>query len=239
MKNYPKRSIDTVPIGMILLLLTGVISYGQHVSFLAEAGEIACVEYDEGENTITVNCDASFADVVHTVTDPEILEHAGNGEYILNSNLEVASDITFAMSSAIDGLHYLKLAGENGIIVYGQILIDGVKITSWDISEDRVIDQDTNGALRRGYVQFAGSEGSQIINSEFGYLGDVEPGRRGFDLHGGGARGGPSHDMVIRDSKFHDMWMAFYSNGAYNITVDDSEYYNNILYALDPTYWDL
>ena len=27
---------------------------------------------------------------------------------------------------------------------------------------------------------FAGSEGSQIINSEFGYLGDVEPGRRGL-----------------------------------------------------------
>jgi parallel beta-helix repeat protein len=30
------------------------------------------------------------------------------------------------------------------------------------------------------------------------------------------------------------MWMAFYSNGAYNITVDGNEYYNNILYALDP-----
>jgi parallel beta-helix repeat protein len=81
-------------------------------------------------------------------------------------------------------------------------------------------------------VRFAGSEGAQIINSEFGfgYLGDVEPGRRGFDLHGDG----PSHDMVIRGSKFHHMWFAFYSNGAYNITVDGNEYYNNIRYALDP-----
>jgi parallel beta-helix repeat protein len=79
-------------------------------------------------------------------------------------------------------------------------------------------------------VQFAASEGSQIINSEFGYLGDVEPGRRGFDLFGEG----PSHNMVIRGSKFHDMWFAFYSNGAYNITVDGNEYYNNIKYALDP-----
>jgi parallel beta-helix repeat protein len=30
------------------------------------------------------------------------------------------------------------------------------------------------------------------------------------------------------------MWMAFYSNGAYNITVDGNEYYNNIRYSLDP-----
>jgi parallel beta-helix repeat protein len=79
-------------------------------------------------------------------------------------------------------------------------------------------------------VQFAESEGSQIINSEFGYLGHVEPGRRGFDLFGEG----PTHDMEIRGSTFHDMWFAFYSNSAYNITVDGNEYYNNIRYALDP-----
>src|SRR5215213_5811157 len=135
------------------------------------------------------------------------------------------------MTSNQDGLQYLKIAGENGIIIYGTILINGVKITSWDVSDEEVIQQNINGTIPRGYIQFAASEGSQIINSEFGYLGDVEPGRRGFDLFGGG---GPSHDMLIRSSKFHDMWMAFYSNGAYNITVHGNEYYNNIKYSLDP-----
>jgi parallel beta-helix repeat protein len=134
------------------------------------------------------------------------------------------------MTSNGDGLQYLKVAGENGIIVHGRILINGVIITSWDVSNEEVIQQDMNGTIRRGYVQFAASEGSQIINSEFGYLGDIEPGRRGFDLFGEG----PSHDMVIRGSKFHDMWFAFYSREAYNITVDGNEYYNNIKYALDP-----
>ena len=90
------------------------------------------------------------------------------------------------MTSNEDGLQYLKIAGANGIIVYGKILIDGVKITSWDVSDEDVIQQNINGTIRRGYVQFAASEGSQIINSEFGYLGDVELGRRGFDLFGGG-----------------------------------------------------
>jgi parallel beta-helix repeat protein len=192
----------------------------------------ACVGYQSGVNTITIDCDASFLDVVQAINDPEILEQEEEqeGQYILNANLEVADGVTFEMTSNGDGLQYLKIAGENGIIVYGKILIDGVIITSWDVSEEDVIQQDLNGTIRRGYVQFAASEGSQILNSEFGYLGDIEPGRRGFDLFGEG----PSHDMVIRGSTFHDMWFAFYSNSAYNITVDGNEYYNNIKYALDP-----
>jgi mannuronan 5-epimerase len=232
MTNRRKNSI-TVTAVILLFLLTGLILYEQqHFRFTAEAGEVACIEYEEADNTITVNCDASFLDVIQTINDPEIVEQEEEaaGQYILNANLEVADGVSFEMTSNGDGLQYLKLAGENGIIVHGKILIDGVTITSWDISEGEVIQQNINGTIRRGYVQFAASEGSQIINSEFGYLGDVEPGRRGFDLFGEG----PSHDMVIRSNNFHDMWFAFYSRGAYNITVNGNEYYNNIKYALDP-----
>ena len=219
---------------LLLFLMVDVTQYSQLQFPLntAEAGEGNCIDYDGSDNTITINCNASFLDVVQTLNDPDVLENLGNGEYLLNANLEVADGITFAMTSNQDGLIYLKIAGENGITVYGKILIDGVKITSWDTSGQDVIQQNINGSIRRGYVRFAGSEGAQIFNSEFGYLGDVEPGRRGFDLLGRGE--GESHDMVVRGSKFHDMWMGFFSNGAYNITVESSEYYNNIKYALDP-----
>jgi mannuronan 5-epimerase len=232
MVNLNKNSINVAAV--TLLLLTGLLILPYHEQhphrFTAEAGELACIDYNEPDNTIIINCNASFLDVVQTIDDPEILANLRNGEYILNANLEVADGITFAMTSSGNGLQYLKLAGENGIIVYGKILIDGVRITSWDIAEGNVIQQDMNGAISRGYVRFAGSEGAQITNSEFGYLGYAQPGRRGFDLFGEGG----SHDMVIRGSKFHHMWFAFYSYGAYNITVDGNEYYNNIKYALDP-----
>jgi parallel beta-helix repeat protein len=235
-----KNIINVPAIGILLFLFTGLISYEQNGSFTAEAGELACIDYDESENTISVNCNASFSDVVQAINNPVIIEQetlgvegvAGlaSGQYILNANLEIADGVTFTMTSNGDGVQYLKIAEENGLIVFGQILIDGVRITSWDIASNGVIPQDMNGAIRRGYVQFAASEGAQILNSEFGYLGDVEPGRRGFDLFGEG----PSHDMLINNSVFHNMWMAFYSNGAYNITVDRSEYYDNIQYSLDP-----
>ena len=214
----------------VLILFSMTLISAQQVKFAGAS--TACIGYQAGVNTITITCDASFLDVVQAINDPGILQNTGAGEYILNANLAVNDGVTFEMTSSNgDNLQYLKIAGANGIIVYGKILINGVKITSWNASSNDVVSQDMNGTIRRGYVQFAASEGSQIINSEFGYLGDIEPGRRGFDLFGGG---GPSHDMVIRGSIFHNMWMAFYSNGAYNITVDGNEYYNNIKYALDP-----
>jgi mannuronan 5-epimerase len=228
-----KYSTIATAVTLLLFLITNIIPYGQelghHLRFTAEGG--ACIDYDQSENTISINCNASFRDVVQTINDPEIVENTGNGEFILKANLGVDDGVNFEMTSNGDGLQYLKIAGENGLIVYGKILINGVKITSWDAEGDNVISQDMNGTIRRGYVQFAASEGAQIINSEFGYLGYNEPGKRGFDLLGGG---GPSHDLEIRGSKFHDMWMAFYSNGAYNIVIDSNEYYNNIKYSLDP-----
>jgi mannuronan 5-epimerase len=245
MINFCKNSTEGTAI--LLLIIVGLTLYGQqqqqqqqqhHFRFTAEAGESVCIQHDQTENTINVNCDSSFSDVAQAINNSEIIQNLGNGEYLLNATLEVADDVTFEMNSSDAGgahdLQYLKIAGEKGIVVYGKILIDGIKITSWNISSNDVIPQDMNGANRRGYIQFAASEGSQIINSEFGYLGDVEPGRRGFDLLGNGDGEEPSHDMAIRGNKFHDMWMAFYSNGAYNIVIDSNEYFNNIKYTVDP-----
>ncbi|MDQ3837188.1 MAG: right-handed parallel beta-helix repeat-containing protein [Thermoproteota archaeon] len=237
MSNLCEKNSTTIGTALLVFILISLISYGQpeHRRFIAEAGESVCTEYDQTDNTINVKCNSTIQDIAQTMNDQNIVENLGNGEYVLNATLKVADGVTFEMNSSKAGgnLQYLKIVGGNGIIVYGKILIDRIKITSWNISSNDVIAQNMNGSARRGYIQFAASEGSQIINSEFGYLGGVEPGLRGFDLLGEGD-GEPSHDMVIRGSKFHDMWIGFYSNGAYNITVDGNEYYNNIKYTVDP-----
>ena len=229
---------------ILLFLLTDLILHQQqpYLGFTAEAGEVACIDYDQTESTINVNCNASFLDVVQAINDPDILENLGNGEYLLNANVEVADGVTFEMTSSSNSgnnyLQYLKISGENGIIVHGTILINGIRITSWDTSANDVIPQNSDdGSIRRAYIQFDGSEGSQVINSEFAYLGYQELGKRGFDLWGPDASysgEGSSHNMVIRGSEFHNMWFAFYSRGAYNIVIDGNEYHHNIRYALDP-----
>src|SRR5215210_4859633 len=88
---------------LLFFILTGVMPYDQqqlHYFNLAEAQEAieeeviegaieeeaeeeeeVCIDYDSAENTIAINCDGSFLDVVQAINDdPEILEDLGNGE---------------------------------------------------------------------------------------------------------------------------------------------------------------
>ena len=233
-----KTSFASAAVAALFFSTIG-ISYQQPPFFDFEEG-IECIDYEAAEKTINIDCDhASFEDVISTINNPSVLEKLEeDGQYLLNANLRVADDATFEMTSnGVDSLQYLKIAGENGIIVHGRIMIDGVKITSWNASANDVIQQDMDGSVSRGYIQFDASEGAQIINSEFAYLGYDELGRRGFDLHGQDSSRfgyGPSSNMEIRGSKFHHMWRAFYSTGAFNITIDGNEYYHNLNYAVDP-----
>ena len=196
--------------------------------------EEACIDYDSTENTITINCDASFLDVVQAINDPEILEQEEEqeGQYILNANLEVADGVTFEMTSEEDGLQYLKITGANGIIVNGRIEISGIIITSWDTETESPISQTETGSVPRAFINLRVSEGGFIEDSEAAYLGYDAPPRRGIDL--GESTDGPSHDFAIRNSRIHDNWMGFYSAGAYNIIIDGNEFYGNIKYAIDP-----
>ena len=233
MTRLEKKSLNVAAAVILLLfLLTILIPYGQqwhHLRFTAEGGEGGpCIDYDQSENTITINCNASFLDVVQSINDPDIIENLGNGEYLLKASLQVDDDTTFSIGS--NDITWLKITDTNGIIVHGKIQIDGVKITSWDIEANSPVPQTDIGSIPRAFITLRESEGGFVHDSEIAYLGYQEFGRRGFDLFGDG----PSHDLEIRGSKFHDMWFAFYSNGAYNVVVDGNEYHHNIKYALDP-----
>jgi parallel beta-helix repeat protein len=196
--------------------------------------EGACIDYDAAENTIVINCNASFLDVVQAINDPEILEEQEEegGQYLLNANLQVSDGVTFAMTANEDGLQYLKISGANGIIVNGRIEISGIIITSWDTETDSPVSQTDTGSVPRAFINLRISEGGFIEDSEVAYLGYAAPPRRGIDL--GESTDGPSHDFAIRNSRIHDNWMGFYSAGAYNITIDGNEFFSNIKYAVDP-----
>jgi parallel beta-helix repeat protein len=197
--------------------------------------EGVCIDYDAAENTIVINCNASFLDVVQAINDPEILEEQEEegGQYLLNANLQVSDGVTFAMTANEDGgLQYLKITGANGIIVNGRIEISGIIITSWDTETDSPVSQTDTGSVPRAFINLRISEGGFIEDSEVAYLGYAAPPRRGIDL--GESTDGPSHDFAIRNSRIHDNWMGFYSAGAYNITIDGNEFFSNIKYAVDP-----
>src|SRR5215211_4097201 len=109
------------------------------------------------KTALPLTATASFLDVVETINDPEILQNLGNGEYLLNANLEVADDVTFEMTSSSSsnedgGLQYLKITGTNGIIVNGRIEISGIIITSWDTETDSPVFQTITGSVPRAFI---------------------------------------------------------------------------------------
>ena len=122
MMIIPKPSFVTA-IVIVLFSSMSTTSYQQLPFFDDEEGIIQCIDYDAAENTINVDCDyASFRDVIGSINDQSVLERLEeDGEYLLKANLRVADDGTFEMTSngeEDDNLQYLKIAGENGIIVH-------------------------------------------------------------------------------------------------------------------------
>jgi len=223
----------TVALAVLIINMAGIPLLAMKSTYEQEG--TPCIEYDQLENTIIISCDATFSDVDDTIKDRAIIEYLGHGEFLMNASLRVNNGVTFVLNSdhdtPDDDLRYLKITGGNGIIVNGKIQIDEIKITSWDPSTNDVIDQNMYGNITRAYIQFAASEGAEIKNSEFAYLGYSQLGKRGFDLFGDGE---PSHDIDIKGNTFHHMWRGYYSKGAYNVTIDGNEFHHNINYGVDP-----
>jgi mannuronan 5-epimerase len=217
------------------LLLGSMICFGfivitSFITFFQVANAApACVSYDRATNTIFITCDANFTDVRRKIVGSSVLiPQGGSGSYILNAKIVVNDGATFSMSSS--ELKWLKISGQNSITVYGKIMFNGIRITSWSTSSNSVIRENTDGTIPRAWILLYGSEGGYIRNSEIAHLGYETPttGRGGLELQRS------SHDFEISNSEFHNMWFAFYSNNAYNVIIDGNDYHHNLLYALDP-----
>src|SRR5919199_2296857 len=198
----------------------------------------SCISLDSESKRIFITCDATFSDVKKEITDKAILKSEGgisgsgnSGNYILDATIIVNnSATTFSMSSS--ELKWLKIVGPNSISVYGgKINIDGIKITSWDPVTNSVVDENaTDGTTPRAWIALYGTEGGHIRNSEISHMGynASKTGLVGLSLYRS------SHNFEISNSDFHHMWFAFYSSGAYNVTIDKNNYHDNLFYALDP-----
>ncbi|MGI0048095.1 MAG: right-handed parallel beta-helix repeat-containing protein [Nitrososphaera sp.] len=185
-----------------------------------------CLEYDES-HTVNILCDADIYELFSGLRDDSITQQLGSGQILIKANITVNEDATFTINSG-RGINYVKIAGNNGITVYGSVHIDNISITSWDQANNAVIDQDSTGSVPRAYLFISGSAESHIFNSELGYMGYNETGYRGVDLMTN------SSDFHIENSTIHHMWYGFFSNGAYNITIASSVYRDNHQYAVDP-----
>jgi mannuronan 5-epimerase len=210
----------------VAILVSASLLLGPLISTI-EPANADCVT--STSTLIRVTCDTTFGHITTHVTNSAILRNLDmdNGQWLLNAVLQVDDGAKLTIASS--DVSWLKISKANGIVVYGEIDILGSTITSWGTSAP--IQQTSTGKTPRAYINLRGSEGGTISGAEIAYLGYNSNGKRGLDLYGSGS----SHDLTITgNSKFHDNWRGFYSSNAYNIVIENSEFYNNIDYTIDP-----
>jgi nitrous oxidase accessory protein NosD len=130
----------------------------------------------------------------------------------------------------------------NGIHVYGSLIIDSVKITSWDPEKNDVIkfilgkrpgeeltksNYDTVEPRPFIRVSEKATGITKISNSELSYLGYSCSRCSGISFYGG-------NGSILKGNDIHHLLKGFYSNGMGYMTIEDNHFHDNYLYGIDP-----
>ena len=162
---------------------------------------VVLVESDEdgGKNVITISCflPTNLTDIYNNIQNQDILKREGysnNNTWILEATIVVEKGSTFVINSS--DTKWLKiLAGDkngerdrdivNSITVFGNLIIDSVKITSWDPENNDFIKFEVDilsssefehsgiDAVSRPYIKIEDETTctANITNPEIAYLG--------------------------------------------------------------------
>lgn len=130
----------------------------------------------------------------------------------------------------------------NGIHVHGSLIIDSVKITSWDPEKNDVIKlsmgkrpgeehtkSDYDTAEPRAFIRVSKSASgtTNITNSELAYLGYSCSRCSGISYYGGDG-------SIIKGNDIHHLLKGFYSKGMGQMVIVGNKFHDNYLYGIDP-----
>jgi parallel beta-helix repeat protein len=202
----------------------------------AAASIAACISYDQSSSSIIVRCNASkILDIYNILKGrPNTIskENVSSKVWILNANLVIENGATLYINST--DTSWLKINSTDGIahgiVAHGNLVIDSVKITSWDVSKHDYATTDDIGTIPRSYILVKQGTGTtNISNSEIAYLGYLHEDSFGLVYNSGAG-------STILNNKIHDLLYGFYSKSknAYNITIKNNEIYRNGFYGIDP-----
>ena len=200
------------------------------------------VQYDKPTNTLWVTGRGK------EITLKDILANGGRGYleevspkiWLAKATIFLSDGVTLRLNK--DEVEWLKLeSGTKGFTmlrsVDSDIIIDGVKITSWDTDKN---DYDKNLNDGRSFVMVKDNSRMDIYSSELSYLGYPT----GLDITASpyGVSWKLSRVKLkkvlltgeVINSKFHHNYFGAYTFGATGMAWRGNEFYENVRYGLDP-----
>ena len=188
------------------------------------------VHYDSATKTITLDRGeaVTLPALSAAVKRPEALREVAPGEWLLGASIQVLPGASLQITAP--DVHWLKLTSDPAGFVSvralgGGLNISGTCVTSWDVTQSRVDTDDTDG---RSFLLARDGSQMTIDHAELRYLGygEVESYGLSWRLPGTGGR--------ITDSVVSNMYYGLYTFEISGLVVQDNEFYNNTLYAIDP-----
>ena len=194
----------------------------------------ACITYDKSKRLISVTCVSSnLAHIDQYISNYKILHKESSNVWFLNANLLVETGATLFINNT--DTSWLKINSTDNhsyyyILARGNLIIDSVKITSWDSNKNNYVNTNNKGTSPRSFILVKGGTGTtNVTNSELAYLGYDHANSFGLTYYTGAG-------SIIKNNKIHDLWYGFYSHEgtAHDIKIEGNEFYNNSVYGIDP-----
>ena len=157
------------------------------------------------------------------------LRSDSNGAVVSSAINEIDKLDEIDSVAAINYKTFVYLKTESGTIV-----INGVKVQSWD---DATNTPDSNYSNGRAYILAKLAATLNVYNADIGYLGSADG-----ESYGISWRDNDGSDNVLRtrvtgemiNSKVHHNYYGIYTYQAQNMTFRGNEFYSNVRYGFDP-----
>jgi mannuronan 5-epimerase len=239
----PVPTITSTPNVALLVRVSGGVTYTKRFK---DGYELVTV--DGPGKTVTLPQIAAVIGDVPTVIGPFlVLEDPANGVWKLNGALRIINGATLRMTP--ETVRWLKIRsdtstqtatidrGSFGFVdsIDGNILIDGIKVTSWDIVTNDYDKINKNG---RAFLRAEGRARMDIRNSEIAYLGNPEgSGSYGISWRdeteiNGQLAAQATGDVINTD--FHHNYYGFFSYAASDMTIRGNKFRDSDSYGFDP-----
>jgi parallel beta-helix repeat protein len=209
--EYPCNNIST-NIRVLLLYRDAIIQL--------QGGQIVGItEFDASETV-------SFRSVADAVNDPAWIAEVSGGVFQVDTAIVQLEGTS--MTVAAPDVKELRITTRPHTFLGGRgatMLIDGVRITSWDPDRGG---PDLDPSDGRAFILYERGSQLDIHNSEITYLGSDRSGAYGTSWRTGGTTGSAINSVFTHN------WFGVYSFEAQGIVFRGNTFAENDLYGLDP-----
>lgn len=174
---------------------------------------------------------------LQSLTSKEFVEQITPGQWRIRANVVLKAGVSLRLTS--DEVRWLQLESspttKSSLTAEdGQIIIEGVTITSWDSTQNQF---DTKLDDGRSYLAVKGNARLDIQNSELAYLGYDDPEQSAtqgitYFVSDTERETAVATGKVV-SSTFHDNYQGIYLSGTRGVVIEHNSFLHNHVYGID------